>query len=124
MWYPNSLVRFQSSTITSGIPEGSAFANLVCDSSLGCFCDSTTGSSLNDDNYYYFNCVTCPVGTFSNRSVGTRTCDNCQRGSYNAEEGQSECTLCPAGSACENDGMVTYEYCQKAPIQPRKGQGM
>jgi hypothetical protein len=111
VWYTTSMVRFESSSSSTAGSVGDAFQNLVCDSSSGCFCAATTGTSLDSDNY--FNCLPCPVGKYSNQSIGTRACEDCGKGTYNAASGQSECILCPSGSACSVDGMSAYEYCEK-----------
>ncbi|KAK3545348.1 hypothetical protein QTP70_004069 [Hemibagrus guttatus] len=40
-------------------------------------------------------CVQCPVGTYF--SADYAECESCRRGSYQDEEGQTECKLCPDG---------------------------
>ncbi|TSN12231.1 Sushi, von Willebrand factor type A, EGF and pentraxin domain-containing protein 1 [Bagarius yarrelli] len=40
-------------------------------------------------------CVQCPVGTYF--SVDYAECESCRRGSYQDQEGQTECKLCPDG---------------------------
>ncbi|GAA6070419.1 sushi, von Willebrand factor type A, EGF and pentraxin domain-containing protein 1 isoform X1, partial [Tachysurus ichikawai] len=40
-------------------------------------------------------CVQCPVGTYF--SVDYAECESCRKGSYQDEEGQTECKLCPDG---------------------------
>ncbi|KAI5629830.1 sushi, von Willebrand factor type A, EGF and pentraxin domain-containing protein 1 isoform X1 [Silurus asotus] len=40
-------------------------------------------------------CVQCPVGTYF--SVDSAECESCRRGSYQDEEGQTQCKMCPDG---------------------------
>ncbi|RUS82417.1 hypothetical protein EGW08_009805, partial [Elysia chlorotica] len=43
------------------------------------------------------SCVNCPVGTFYNTT--SMECLGCPRGSFQPEEGQSTCVICPTGSS-------------------------
>ncbi|XP_072444220.1 sushi, von Willebrand factor type A, EGF and pentraxin domain-containing protein 1 isoform X5 [Chiloscyllium punctatum] len=44
-------------------------------------------------------CVNCPVGTYY--SLEHRACESCWLGSYQDEEGQLECKMCPPGTSTE-----------------------
>ncbi|XP_070287020.1 sushi, von Willebrand factor type A, EGF and pentraxin domain-containing protein 1 [Myotis yumanensis] len=84
-------------------------------------------------------CVKCPVGTYY--SVNRYACESCLMGSYQDEEGQLECKLCPTGTNTEylhsrnileckalckqgtysSNGLETCESCPLGSYQPAVG---
>ncbi|XP_028910838.1 sushi, von Willebrand factor type A, EGF and pentraxin domain-containing protein 1 isoform X8 [Ornithorhynchus anatinus] len=84
-------------------------------------------------------CVNCPLGTYY--SLEHTTCESCWIGSYQDEEGQLECKLCPSGSYTEylhsrslseckaqckqgtysSNGLETCESCPFGTYQPAFG---
>ncbi|XP_004677499.1 PREDICTED: sushi, von Willebrand factor type A, EGF and pentraxin domain-containing protein 1 [Condylura cristata] len=84
-------------------------------------------------------CVNCPLGTYY--SLEHSACESCLMGSYQDEEGQLECKLCPAGTYTEYlhsrssseckvqckqgtyspSGLETCESCPLNSYQPARG---
>nr|XP_060465550.1 sushi, von Willebrand factor type A, EGF and pentraxin domain-containing protein 1 [Panthera onca] len=84
-------------------------------------------------------CVNCPLGTYY--SLKHSVCESCFTGSYQDEEGQLECKLCPAGTYTEyphsrssseckaqckqgtysSNGLETCESCPLGSYQPAFG---
>ncbi|XP_056610750.1 sushi, von Willebrand factor type A, EGF and pentraxin domain-containing protein 1 isoform X1 [Triplophysa dalaica] len=60
-------------------------------------------------------CVQCPVGTYF--SLEYAECESCWRGSYQDEEGQMECKLCPDGFSSPYLHSRSLDEC-KAQCQP------
>ncbi|XP_063076397.1 thyroglobulin [Engraulis encrasicolus] len=52
-------------------------------------------------------CVVCPEGTFSSAAL----CSPCPRGTYQERAGQSQCTLCPAGTTTTAPGALSATQC-------------
>ena len=55
-------------------------------------------------------CINCPVGTFYNLVVGA--CEACGPGSYQPEEAQDTCLVCPGGTATRHPGGVNQSQCR------------
>lgn len=62
---------------------------------------------------FVFSSVNCPLGT--HYSLERSVCESCLMGSYQDEEGQLECKLCPAGTHTE--------YLHSRSISECKGRG-
>ncbi|CAG2208767.1 Delta-like protein B,Fibropellin-1,Protein jagged-1b,Fibropellin-3,Neurogenic locus protein delta,Protein crumbs homolog 1,Sushi, nidogen and EGF-like domain-containing protein 1,Protein jagged-1,Protein eyes shut,Delta-like protein 1,Protein jagged-1a,Delta-like protein 4,Neurogenic locus notch homolog protein 2,Neurogenic locus notch homolog protein 4,Protein crumbs homolog 2,Neurogenic locus Notch protein,Protein jagged-2,Neurogenic locus notch homolog protein 1,Delta-like protein D,Neurogenic locus not len=56
------------------------------------------------------SCIRCPVGTFFN--VLRQKCESCQRGSYQQEEGQYSCHLCPNLTSTHRSNSRSKEDCK------------
>lgn len=52
----------------------------------------------------------CPIGTFSNSTVGQLLCTPCPPGTYAATTGSTQCTPCPMGKCC-NDPTLSPQPC-------------
>ncbi|XP_019637817.1 PREDICTED: sushi, von Willebrand factor type A, EGF and pentraxin domain-containing protein 1-like [Branchiostoma belcheri] len=86
-------------------------------------------------------CVDCPVGTYYTDVSGEATCDVCPLGSYQDEEGQTECIQCEPGfftagnnsknatdcrgqcppGAYSETGLETCMFCPKGTYQNQEG---
>eukprot|EP00058_Branchiostoma_floridae_P028490 XP_002613981.1 hypothetical protein BRAFLDRAFT_118457 [Branchiostoma floridae] len=86
-------------------------------------------------------CVDCPVGTYYTDASGEATCDVCPVGSYQDEEGQTECIQCEPGfftagnnsknatdcrSQCQpgtisDTGLESCMFCPKGTYQNQQG---
>ncbi|XP_063401402.1 sushi, von Willebrand factor type A, EGF and pentraxin domain-containing protein 1-like [Mytilus trossulus] len=56
------------------------------------------------------SCIRCPVGTFFN--VLQQKCESCLRGSYQPEEGQYTCHLCPNLTSTQSSNSRSKEDCK------------
>ena len=55
-------------------------------------------------------CVLCPVGTYFN--VVSETCESCTQGSYQPNEGQLSCLVCPGNTSTKVVNAKRPEECQ------------
>ena len=55
-------------------------------------------------------CVSCPVGTFFN--VVSETCESCIQGSYQPDEGQLSCLVCPRNTSTKVVNAKRPDDCQ------------
>ena len=58
----------------------------------------------------------CPAGY--NCPAGTLVELSCEVGTYQANEGQANCTLCPAGMMCEQQNMTHPDPCRSGNYCP------
>lgn len=55
-------------------------------------------------------CVYCPIGTFFN--VVNEVCESCTQGSYQPEEGQLSCLVCPGNTSTKVINAKRQDDCQ------------
>ncbi|CAH1773671.1 unnamed protein product, partial [Owenia fusiformis] len=55
-------------------------------------------------------CVACPLGTYFN--VISKTCEGCTRGTYQPEEGQLSCLVCPDKTSTKSNSSKTVGQCK------------
>eukprot|EP00792_Barthelona_sp_PAP020_P005059 TRINITY_DN2475_c0_g1_i1.p1 TRINITY_DN2475_c0_g1~~TRINITY_DN2475_c0_g1_i1.p1 ORF type:complete len:2415 (+),score=438.48 TRINITY_DN2475_c0_g1_i1:968-7246(+) len=60
--------------------------------------------------YYYSQCVECPVGTYS-EELGSRSCSKCAIGNYQNVTGSSSCYSCPTGAITSKTGSTWIGDC-------------
>ena len=65
-----------------------------------------TDSSTND----FARCVYCPIGTFFN--VVNEVCESCSQGSYQPDEGQLSCLVCPHNTSTKVVNAKRSDDCQ------------
>lgn len=58
----------------------------------------------------FARCVYCPVGTFFN--VVNEVCESCSQGSYQPEEGQLSCLVCPNNTSTKVVNAKRSDDCQ------------
>lgn len=58
----------------------------------------------------FARCVFCPVGTFFN--VVNEVCESCSQGSYQPEEGQLSCLVCPGNTSTKVVNAKRSDDCQ------------
>ena len=63
----------------------------------------------------------CPKGSFTNASMLKDTCEACEAGKYQNEEGKQACTACPLGSYCP-EGASAALKCEAGSFQDRNAQ--
>jgi hypothetical protein len=72
------------------------------------------------DTNNQLSCIKCKPGSFLNNHGGKRAetlespCHDCQKGSYNSEEGQGKCKVCDGGRYTNVTGLHTV--CEDCPI--------
>jgi len=54
--------------------------------------------------------VACPAGTFFN--VISENCEDCQRGTYQPDEGQLTCLVCPNNTSTSRNSSKSIQQCQ------------
>ncbi|PFX29109.1 Fibulin-5 [Stylophora pistillata] len=69
-----------------------------------------SGTGIHEDGYL---CVYCPPGYYE---VGNRTCEPCPVGTYQPDEGSTECVKCPYRDAFTEPGAVRESYCSDLSI--------
>lgn len=66
---------------------------------------------------HFARCVYCPVGTFFN--VVNEVCESCSQGSYQPEEGQVSCLVCPSNTSTKVVNAKRSDDCQGSSIRIR-----
>ena len=54
--------------------------------------------------------VSCPIGTFFN--VVHKTCESCERGTYQMQEGQLTCLVCPSNTSTSTHNAKSVNQCK------------
>ena len=67
-------------------------------------------SLSNENSNEFARCVYCPVGTFFN--VVNEVCQSCSQGSYQPEEGQLSCLVCPGNTSTKVINAKRSDDCQ------------
>ena len=161
---PNGVVNVSANTIDNGSSDNCEIANMVLDNSFfTCedvgintvlltvydnFSNSDTCSANITVEYYsapggsYFdtvNCAStlcppgtfCPGGTFSatpcsagsfSANAGASECTLCLAGTSQGEVGQTECVACPVGTFSAVEGAITCAECEAGFFQGNVGQ--
>ena len=60
-------------------------------------------------------CLKCPVGTTSEKSIGSIRCVKCKPGYYNSVIGSRKCHACPDGTYSNVTGAISRTTCKKCP---------
>ena len=82
-----------------------------CDGGYVCLGGSSIASPIDGVAGYL-----CPVGAFC--PIGSTIEMECPVNTFNPDQGQAECTPCPAGYECASTGLISPDYCRASHYCP------
>lgn len=72
--------------------------------------NNNNNNNSTTSNHDFARCVYCPIGTFFN--VVNEVCESCSQGSYQPEEGQLSCLVCPHNTSTKVVNAKRSDDCQ------------